>query len=256
MLQFSALTYEVVYVWLLVFVRASGLLLLMPVLSGSTVPARLRVAVAALLAVLFCGLIQPKDGMALNMVGFMFAIARELIIGMLMGGVGRFIFYAIEFAGHIISTEIGLVASSQMDPVTQTTSTPVGSALTYLALLLFVVTEAHHLTFAAFFRSFDIAPLGQLGFDRNISEAFVASSGNIFLVATQMAAPIMAVNFVVTFTFAILGKAAPSINVFSESASVRIMVGMGMLAFTLGLTAQLMLSYIRQSPELMLKLLP
>jgi flagellar biosynthetic protein FliR len=255
-MQFNALTYEAIYVWLLVFVRASGLLVLMPVLSGPTVPSRLRMALAALLAVVFCGMVKPAAGISLDLVGFMFAVARELMLGMLMGAVGRFIFYAIEFAGHIISTEIGLLPSSQMDPVSQSTSTPVGSGLTYLAMLLFLVSEAHHLTFAAFLRSFEIAPLGQLGFDRNISEMFVASTGNIFLVAAQMAAPIMAVNFVVTFTFAILGKAAPSINVFSESASVRILVGLGMVAFTLGLTAQLMLSYIRQSPELMLKLLP
>ena len=71
-----------------------------------------------------------------------------------------------------------------------------------------------------------------------------------------MAAPIMAINFIVTMTFAILGKAATGINVFSESAGVRIVAGMTVLGLTLGLTAQLVLTQLRQAPELMLRLIP
>jgi flagellar biosynthetic protein FliR len=85
---------------------------------------------------------------------------------------------------------------------------------------------------------------------------FVRTSGNIFLLAVQMAAPLMAINFIVSMTFVVLGKAAPSINVFSESAPVRILAGLTLLGLTLGLTAQLVLSQIRDSPELMLRLLP
>ena len=66
----------------------------------------------------------------------------------------------------------------------------------------------------------------------------------------------MAVNFIVTLTFAILGKAAPSMNVFAESFAARILVGMTLLGLTLGVTAQLVLSELRNAPELMLRLIP
>ena len=71
-----------------------------------------------------------------------------------------------------------------------------------------------------------------------------------------MAAPILATNFVVTLSFAILGKAAPSMNVFSESFAARILVGMTLLGLTMGLTAQLVLSHFQNAPELMLRLIP
>jgi flagellar biosynthesis protein FliR len=66
----------------------------------------------------------------------------------------------------------------------------------------------------------------------------------------------MAVNFTVTLTFAILGKAAPGMSVFTESFSVRILAGLTLLGLTLGLTAQIVLSHLRESPEVMLRLLP
>ena len=83
--------------------------------------------------------------------------------------------------------------------------------------------------FLAFLRSFEIAPVGVLALHRSVAEVFVSATGNIFLLALQMAAPLLAVNFVVTFAFVILGKAAPSINVFSESFSVRVLTGIILL---------------------------
>ena len=41
-----------------------------------------------------------------------------------------------------------------------------------------------------------------------------------------MSAPVIAINFVVTLTFAVLGKVAPSINAFTESYSARILAGL------------------------------
>jgi hypothetical protein len=46
------------------------------------------------------------------------------------------------------------------------------------------------------------------------------------------------------------------VNAFSESAAVRITAGLTLLTLSLGLTAQLVLSQLRQSPELMLRMIP
>ena len=126
----------------------------------------------------------------------------------------------------------------------------------HLGALLFLFSGAHHYVLAAFLRSFELSPPGMLSFQANAGEVFVRSTGNIFLVAVQISAPVMAVNFIVTLTFAILGKAAPSMNVFAESFAARILVGMTLLGLTLGVTAQLVLTELRNAPELMLRLIP
>ena len=135
-------------------------------------------------------------------------------------------------------------------------SSAVSTLLYYLSILLFFISDCHHAVVLAFMRSFQIAPLGVPTFSNNVAEYFVVQTGNIFLIALQMATPMMAVNFTVTFTFAILGKAASGMNVFTESFSVRILAGLTLLGLTLGLTAQIVLSHLRESPELMLRLIP
>ena len=69
-----------------------------------------------------------------------------------------------------------------------------------------------------------------------------------------VSAPLVAVNFVVTLTFAILGKAAPAIQVFSESFAVRIVAGLMVLGLTFRLVAQLAFDRFQEAPELMLRL--
>jgi flagellar biosynthetic protein FliR len=140
--------------------------------------------------------------------------------------------------------------------MSQSNPTSIGLSMFHLGALLFLLSGAHHYVLAAFLRSFELSPPGQLSFNANAGEVFVRSTGNIFLVAVQISAPIMAVNFIVTLTFAILGKAAPSMNVFSESFAARILVGLTLLGLTLGVTAQLVLTELRNAPELMLRLIP
>jgi flagellar biosynthesis protein FliR len=173
-----------------------------------------------------------------------------------MGLAVRIIFFAIEIAGQIMSTEIGLMASAQVDPISQNNSTPIGTALTMFATLIFMISGAHHECIAAFVRSFQMVPPGTMEFHRSAGEVFVQNTGKIFLYALQMSAPLLAMNFVITLSFAILAKAAPGVNAFNESYAVRITAGLTLLALSLGLTAQLVLSHFRQSPELMLRMMP
>ncbi len=238
------------------FVRAGGMIALMPALSAAPVPMQVRIALAGFLAYTASGFIHGQPVPPPDIAGLAVVALHEMLVGLLMGFGSRLIFYAVEFAGQLLSLEMGLSISPQIDPVTRVSSTAVGTLLYYLSILLFFISGCHHSVVLAFMRSFQIAPLGVPTFTHNVAEFFVIQTGNIFLIALQMATPMMAVNFIVTFTFAILGKAASGMNVFSESFSVRILAGLTILGLTLGLTAQIVLSHLRESPELMLRLIP
>jgi type III secretory pathway component EscT len=80
-------------------------------------------------------------------------------------------------------------------------------------------------------------------------------SGKIFLLAIQIAAPLMAISFLVNICFSVLGRAAPSLNVFVLSFPVQIFAGLTVFAMTLGLTLQYILRDMQQLPEIMLRFL-
>lgn len=245
-----------IYVWMMAFARAGGLLALCPVFSGQNVPMQIRIAIAGMLAWFATGFVHGTVSVPVDLVSLVVTTAHELGIGLLMGFGMRIVFYAIDFAGQVMSTEIGLTMSSDIDPISHTSSSAVGIALSYFGALLFLLSGCHHAMFAAFIRSFELAPMGVMQFNSNVAELFVTSTGKIFLIAVQMAAPLIAVNFVVNFTFAILARATPGIQSYSESFVVRIVAGLTLFGMTVGLTAQIVLNYLRGSPELVLRLLP
>lgn len=244
------------FVWMMAFIRTGGLLAMLPVFSARGMPVLVRVALAAFLSWTVMATLQEPAVLPSNLASLVLASAHELIIGLLMGLGARLVFWAIEMAGQLIATEMGLSMSTQFDPMSQGNPTPIGLAMFQLGALLFLISGAHHYVLAAFLRSFELSPPGQLSFNASAGEVFVRSTGNIFLVAVQISAPVMAVNFIVTLTFSILGKAAPSMNVFSESFAARILVGLTLLGLSLGVTAQLVLTELRNAPELMLRLIP
>ena len=250
------MTHEHLYFWMMAFIRAGGLLAMTPVFSGKTIPIPVRLAIAGFLAYAAGGFVNATAPLPADMLLLVLSSFHELMTGLLMGLAVRLIFFAIEMAGQIISTEMGLVMSSQVDPISQINSTSVGTALFYLGSLLFLISGAHHAVFAAFLRSFTLSPPGSIGFSASAGENIAHAGGSIFLIAVQMSAPILATNFVVTLSFAILGKAAPSMNVFAESFAARILAGLVLLALTMGLTAQLVLSHLKGAPELMLRFIP
>ncbi len=251
-----SMTHEHMLCWMLALLRSTGLLLLLPVFSGKSIPVPIRIGLAGVLAYSASGFAPVQTALPGDIGALLVAAVHEFLIGLLMGLAVRLTFYALEMAGQIISTEMGLVMSSQIDPISQNQSSPVGTALFYFGSLLFLISGAHHTVFAAFIRSFELAPPGGLAGSQNAGDIFVQATGSIFLIALQIAGPILAVNFDITLSFAILGKAAPGLNAFAESFGVRILAGLVLLGLTLGLTAQVVLSQFAQAPELMLRLIP
>ncbi|MEA3212864.1 MAG: flagellar biosynthesis protein FliR [Chthoniobacter sp.] len=242
-----------IYALMLIFSRAGGLLALAPAFSGQSVPVVIRVALAFLLATIFVNLAPVPRVVPGHFLLFVLAIGHEVIVGLLMGFAVRFIFYALEIAGQIMATEIGLIMSSSLDPISHTESSPATTALSYLGIVIFFVSGAHHLMLVAFLRSFELVPAAAGNFDPRVADVVVRESGRIFLLAVQMAAPLIAINFFVNLALAILSRAAPTINAFLLSIPIQIFAGMTVLSMVVGLTAHYVLSGLGGVPELMLR---
>ncbi len=243
-----------IYPWLLVFMRGTGLLTLIPVFSGMTIPPPVRVAIAGILAFLVAPLAGDLGPVPDSVSGLVRVLVHEGLAGLLMGLATRLLFYGLEMAGQLISTEIGLVLSNTIDPITHATATPFNTLLFYFGANLFLITGADHSSLIAFARSFQVFPPGA-AFDPTTADRVVADSTRIFLIMMEVAAPIVALNFLVNLAMAALGRAAPSLDVYAQSFSIRILAGLIVFGLTLGVTAQHLLSEVGGTPDMMLRFL-
>ncbi len=241
--------------WLLIAIRATAFLMLMPGLTGQPMPVTLRLALALAIATLIAPLIPAPATSPATLLSLGAAIGAEVLVGLIMGYVGRMAFYATEMGGRIIATEIGLTPTPGVDSPTAS-SEPLAALLHRFAALLYFVVGAHLLAIGAFARSFHFAPPGLAALNPSAADQLIIITGKTLSVGVQVAAPFIALNFLVTFAFGLLGRTVSKVNVFVLSMGARSLAGLVMLGGAGVLFARYLLAAFERLPSDMLVYLP
>lgn len=245
---------EFLFCWMTVFLRSLGVILQLPVIAGRPIPIPVRVGISACLATLLAGIV-PRAIVPSELWPLVGVVITEVLVGLALGFVARLTFYAVEMAGRIISTEMGLSAAPGMG-VPEPTTEPVASLVSTFAIVLFFLLGAHHAVLTTFARSFHFAPAGGAGFDAGAADSLIHSTGQMIALGLRLAAPFIAMNFLVTLAFSVLGRAVPKMNVFILSFSARALLGFGLLGAAGTLIARYLYVEFGDIPWRMLQVLP
>jgi len=237
------------YNWFLVFVRLGSFLLALPFFSAVNFPATLRVALAALASMLLAPQLPASTISHADLLSLFGLIGREAAIGLLFGFFARMVFYAADIGGMIISSELGLSMGSLMDPSTRQSEPIPGLILSLLAIVTMLTLDLHHGLLLGFARSFDVLPIGSGHLSSSLFELIVSRTSQIFVVALQISAPVMAVSFSIIVFFSLMSRAVPQMNVFAESFGIRIAGGLIVFGFTLHIAAQYIANFLGRLPD-------
>lgn len=235
--------------WLLVFLRFGAFLFMLPFFSATNFPVATRVALAALTALLLAPLLPQFPLGKLPLFSVLGVALQETAIGLLLGFVSRMVFYAVDLAGNLIATEMGLNLASVFNPLTRESTQAPGMILYFLAAVVMLSLDLHHWVLLGFERTYAVLPMGTAHLSGALFEQILKHTGKIFFVALQISGPVIAVSFVITLVFAVLSRAVPQMNVFAESFGFRIVGGLIVFGFTLQLTGQHVLNYLRRLPD-------
>ncbi len=227
-------------VFFLILLRVSAMIITIPVLGDASVPARVKVGLALLMAMILYPvvgrqIVQPS----FDVFSLMLRIFGEILIGVAIGFTARVLFAGIQLAGQLIGFQMGFSVVGVIDP-TSNMEIPIIAQFQYLiAVLLFLATNGHHIFLYAVAESIRILPPLSFHLSEPLLTTLVALAGKMFVVAIRAGAPIVAILFFVSIALGLVARTVPQINVFVVGFPLQIAIGLLGVGLTLPLFMKL-----------------
>ncbi|MBU9714538.1 flagellar biosynthetic protein FliR [Evansella tamaricis] len=216
--------------FLLILVRISAFMITLPFFSYQNIPASMKVGLSVFLSwIMFFSGDWPL--LEVNYY-FYLLIIKEVLMGLSVGLLAMAMLYAIQVAGGFIDIKMGFMIANVIDPQTGAQSPLTGGYLYTFALLFLLATDAHHLLLDGVYYSYLFVPMDQLFLpfgDRNVLNFVVTSFNTMFIIAFQMAMPLVGSLFLIDVALGIISRTVPQVNVFVVGLPLKIIAGFIML---------------------------
>ncbi len=241
------LSFAFVSVYILVFARLAGMILLNPLFARVNVPSVARMGLVLFLMLLIAPL-QPVESAQLvsgfGAVEFIFAIIRELCIGAVYGYIFQIFYYLLFFVGDMMDTDFGIAMAKTFDPATNIQASFSGKLLTVLFSMYIFASGSHLALIKIFADSFTLIPLGKLSLSVDLLTFILTLFSSVFMLAMRLIAPFMVAEFILQASMGILMRFVPQVTVFVINFQLRILLGLIMLFLLAPFVGQFIDRYI------------
>ena len=214
--------------------RIGGFFMAFTTFSAGSVPTRVRALMA--FTVTFCMLpnIPAIDTpyQSFSVLGIVTTIS-QVIIGAGLGFITQYLVQCFVLAGQAIAMQTGLGFASLVDPVSGTNAPVVGQFFTVLCTFVFLAMDGHLVFIRLLLLSFETIPISTDGFTYPKLESIIFFGATMFQCALSTAMAAICALLVVNFTFGVMTRAAPQLNVFSMGFAVSMIVGLSVLVISL-----------------------
>lgn len=226
---------QTAFVFMLVLARVSAMVMLMPAIGETAIPAQVRVILSMLLSFILMPLVADSySAVPPTVPGLAMTVIYEILIGVFVGMSMRLVMSALHVAGNIIAMQTGLAFAQNIDPTQGTQSALIANFLTMLAVTLIFATGMHHLLIAAMRDSYvlfhpgDIFPVG------DFLQLAVKMVSGAFSLGVQLSAPFVVFGLVFYIGIGLLSKLMPQIQIFFIAMPANIGFGLALLFLILG----------------------
>ncbi|MBU1701709.1 MAG: flagellar biosynthetic protein FliR [Candidatus Eisenbacteria bacterium] len=221
---------------LLVLFRSLGFFMTSPILARREIPGQIKVAAAITLTVILTPIAPPGPIEALNTLpGTLLAVVSEALLGALLGLAASFPFVGINLAGQLMGTQMGIGLAGIMDPTSGNSGGIIGRFLETTAILIFLLSDGHHILLRALSFSLRMHPPGTLGMGASVANTLIDLSASIFVVGLEVGGAVLGVLFLAEAAMGFVARTVPQMNIFIIGFPIKIALGLGTLALTLPL---------------------
>ncbi len=217
------------------FLRMLALFASAPVLSMKSVPMRLKIGLAFLVALAAQATLPPGATIPLDSAAAVQAVVQNVLVGVAIGLAARIVFAALEYAGELVGLQMGLNFAAFFDPMSGSQSTAVSRFYGTLGAWIFITVQGHLMLSAAVIDSFQLFPAtgSPLAVLQQLQPQ--AWGAEIFRLGLWIALPLLGMLIFVNLALGVVARVAQQLNIFAIGFPITLGVGLIGIALTLPL---------------------
>lgn len=210
-------------------------------LGGARLPAPARIGLSLLLAGLAAPLLLASAGSAgldqAPAARLVLLLARELLIGLVLGLVASAAFQAAETAGRLADTVRGATLAEVLDPTSGQRASPLAALYVLVATLVFFAIGGVPRVIDALLASYRTLPIGG-GLDtaaaRGAARVVAAASARVIASGVGLAAPVIVALWLADLALGLIARAAPQLPVYFLGLPLKGLLAVGLVLLGLG----------------------
>lgn len=208
------------------FLRTLALFAAAPAFGSTVIPARIKVALAVLIAILIGGIINQPAPLDLSWASAVLVV-EQILVGLAMGFAMQLTLAAMAFAGDFVGIQMGFGFATLFDFQSGFEVPVMSNFFSLVGLILFLTLNGHLILLGALVRSFQIVPVAVgTGIPIVGWQTLVGAGSVLFQMGVWLALPVIAVLMASHLAVAVISRVAPQINVMSVGFSVFLWVGL------------------------------
>lgn len=236
------------YMFLLILIRTSGMLVSAPLLSHRGIPPQAKIG----FAVVFSLVLVPVMGDQLpeppeQLGGMASDVLREALFGLSLGLAMNMVFLGLQMAARASGVQMGFGLGGVLDPITGADFGVLEQFYSVLITLVFFAINGHHIIIQTLAETLRAVPPGT--FDPlSLEASAVASVGaGLFVTALRIAMPVMAALLLTDLGMGLVARTVPQVHVIIVGAPIKVAVGLLVMIASLPATVHIIDSVLGNS---------
>lgn len=227
----AAIPPPVLYGFLLVLARISGVFVFLPLPGLEAGPSAAKLMLAMVLTFGMYSRWPALDTVPQSMMQLAGWMVVEAAIGVATSLAAAFLIEAVMFAAQAISTQAGFAYASTIDPNTEADSTVLLILAQMIAGLLFFAMGFDRVVLTILARSLETHPPGAFVASRANIEALVLLGSSIFSTGVHLALPLMTLLFLIDLSIGLLGHLNSQLQLIALAFPAKMITALAALSF-------------------------
>ncbi len=217
-------------IFVLILARIIGLLVILPVIGGNTIPAIAKIGLAmAISGIIYSsGNIKEVVINSDTLLGYSVIILKEFGIGLIIGFIVLIVFNIVYLTGHFTDQQLGFSMANVFDPMTNAQVPITGNLYYFLICALFILNKGHYMFINTIFYSYKALPIGKALILNNgdLLKIIMTAMVQFFSIGVLIALPIIGLILIMDVSLGVLVKTVPKMNVFVVGMPLKVLAGL------------------------------